>query len=244
MFAQASCDQGAVSTHFLASSCMRHYVVNWDYRPEGRRSRHTDTHSAHQFDTDDERGGGRCVVHNWDLRLGSLLERRRRKRNNEGSQPERWAFRCSSVDPQGGWSHLGFFMCIKTFTDLVLVNVTESSDLGNNTLVGKNLNGDAVTNLPSSDWLDWGICTVYGPVSQHSIWWSPPSDWELSPGGSPHVTSKWFPFNHETIKEGCMSVSLKEHRKKQEKTATQENICALKLVPKSLIVTQIQNRNI
>lgn len=49
-----------------------------------------------QFDTDDQRGGGRFEVQNWYLWLGSLLR---------------------------------FFMCIKTFLDLVLINVTESSDL-------------------------------------------------------------------------------------------------------------------
>lgn len=69
MFTQASCDQGAVSAHFLASSCNwvcepdthGHYGVSLDYRLEGRRSEtantgHTSTFSAHQLDTDDERG--------------------------------------------------------------------------------------------------------------------------------------------------------------------------------------------
>lgn len=87
MFTQASCDQGAVSAHFLASSCKwvcvpdthGHYAVSLDYRLEGRRSEtantgHTSTFSAHQLDTDDERGWGSFVVQDRYLWLGSLLE--------------------------------------------------------------------------------------------------------------------------------------------------------------------------
>lgn len=47
-------------------------------------------------------------------------------------------------------------------------------------------------NAPSSDWLGWGIGTAFGPVSRHSIWWSSPIGWELSPAGSPLAASKWF----------------------------------------------------
>lgn len=48
----------------------------------------------------------------------------------------------------GGSSHLRFFMRIKSFLDLVLINVTESSDLRNKKLVGnrKKQNVDALTN--------------------------------------------------------------------------------------------------
>lgn len=159
-----------------------HYVVTVDNRLEGRRSEtansgHTSTLSAHQFDTDDQRSGGRSVVQNRYLWLRSLLEEHQ-CRGKEGEhtrilklKSNHWALRWSSV-AHGGWAHLWFFMCIKTFLDLFLINVTESPDLRNKKLVenSKKYISDVTTNLPCSDWLDWGTCTACDPVSQHSIW--------------------------------------------------------------------------
>lgn len=94
MFIQGSCDQrsGCCLYPFpdcllcvcVCVSCARHTPLTImsltqitdlrDRRSETANIQHTNTLSAHQFNADDERGGGGFVVQNWDFWLRSLLE--------------------------------------------------------------------------------------------------------------------------------------------------------------------------